>query len=128
MLNDLVTYDCTNNSWGRALNSNPPTPRYHHSAVVYKDSMFVFGGYTGNLNSNTNLCNKNDLNEYKISSGTWNTWITDCNGPVPRAAHGAVVYDHKMVIFAGYDGNSRLNDMWEIKLNTPYNTPKIWYF
>jgi hypothetical protein len=20
MLNDLVTYDCTNNSWGRALN------------------------------------------------------------------------------------------------------------
>lgn len=31
---------------------------------------------------------------------------------MPRAAHGAVVYDHKLWIFAGYDGNFRLNDMW----------------
>ena len=31
--------------------------------------MFVFGGYTGDLNSNSNLCNKNDLYEYKFSSG-----------------------------------------------------------
>ena len=32
--------------------------------------------------------------------------------PVPRSAHGAAVYDKKMWIFAGYDGNVRLNDMW----------------
>lgn len=24
-----------------------PSPRYHHSAVVYEGDMFVFGGYTG---------------------------------------------------------------------------------
>jgi hypothetical protein len=41
-------------------------------------------------------------------------------------AHGAVIYDNKMIIFAGYDGNCRLNDMWSISLNTPYNSPKIW--
>ncbi len=41
MLNDLITYDCNNNSWGRALNGGtPPTPRYHHTAVVYNSSMF----------------------------------------------------------------------------------------
>lgn len=36
--------------------------------------------------------------------------------PVPRSAHGAAVYDGKMWIFAGYDGNARLNDMWTISL------------
>ena len=43
MLNDLITYDCQNNSWSRALNSSSPTPRYHHTACVYNQSMFVFG-------------------------------------------------------------------------------------
>lgn len=36
--------------------------------------------------------------------------------PVPRSAHGAAVYDGKLWIFAGYDGNARLNDMWCISL------------
>lgn len=36
--------------------------------------------------------------------------------PVPRSAHGAAVYDGKLWIFAGYDGNARLNDMWTISL------------
>jgi hypothetical protein len=35
---------------------------------------------------------------------------------VPRSAHGAAVYDGKLWIFAGYDGNARLNDMWTISL------------
>jgi leucine-zipper-like transcriptional regulator 1 len=126
MLNDLVTYDLNNNSWGRALNNSPPTPRYHHTAVVYQNSMFLFGGYTGDLNSNSNLCNKNDLYEYRFSSGTWTYWNIDVTtAPAPRAAHGAVVYDNKMWIFAGYDGNRRLNDMWKIGLS-PANANKSW--
>ena len=43
---------------------------------------------------------------------------------MPRSAHAAVVYDHKLWIFAGYDGNARLNDMWNIQLNTPFNSVK----
>lgn len=35
---------------------------------------------------------------------------------MPRSAHGAAVYDDKLYIFAGYDGNARLNDMWTINL------------
>lgn len=38
--------------------------------------------------------------------------------PVPRSAHGAAVFDDKLWIFAGYDGNARLNDMWTISLKT----------
>ena len=37
--------------------------------------------------------------------------------PVARAAHGAAVYGWKLWIFAGYDGNARLNDMWTVSLS-----------
>lgn len=45
--------------------------------------------------------------------------------PSPRSAHGAVCYDHKMWIFAGY-GNARLNDMWCIPLNAQPGQNKCW--
>lgn len=117
--------------------------------MVYNNSMFVFGGYTGDLNSNSNLCNKNDLYEYKTATGSWVQWNTEkyefkkiffcfyiehffylSSAPAARAAHGAVIYDHKLWIFAGYDGNARLNDMWYIPLNQSLtsnnSTTKSW--
>ena len=45
--------------------------------------------------------------------------------PVARAAHGAAVYDNKLWIFAGYDGNARLNDMWTISL-VGSNETRVW--
>ncbi|XP_053375125.1 leucine-zipper-like transcriptional regulator 1 [Mercenaria mercenaria] len=117
MLNDLLRFDVKDKSWGRAFTMGlPPAPRYHHSAVVHEGSMFVFGGYTGDIHSNSNLTNKNDLYEYKFATGQWVQWKFEGRRPVARAAHGAAVYDNKLWIFAGYDGNARLNDMWTIPL------------
>ena len=40
--------------------------------------MGVFsGGYTGDIHSNSNLTNKNDLFEYKFATGLWNEWRFD---------------------------------------------------
>ncbi|XP_054251729.1 leucine-zipper-like transcriptional regulator 1 [Indicator indicator] len=117
MLNDLLRFDVKDCSWCRAFTTGtPPAPRYHHSAVVYGSSMFVFGGYTGDIYSNSNLKNKNDLFEYKFATGQWTEWKTEGRVPVARSAHGATVYSDKLWIFAGYDGNARLNDMWTIGL------------
>ncbi|XP_077273534.1 leucine zipper like transcription regulator 1 [Temnothorax americanus] len=117
MLNDLLRFDVKEKSWGRAFaTGTPPAPRYHHSAVVHGASMFVFGGYTGDIHSNSNLSNKNDLFEYRFLSAQWSEWKFIGVTPVPRSAHGAAVYDNKLWIFAGYDGNARLNDMWTISL------------
>lgn len=117
MLNDLLRFDVKEKSWGRAFaTGTPPAPRYHHSAVVHGSSMFVFGGYTGDIHSNSNLSNKNDLFEYRFQTAQWIEWRFIGVTPVPRSAHGAAVYDNKLWIFAGYDGNARLNDMWTISL------------
>ena len=45
--------------------------------------MFVFGGYTGDIHSNSNLTNKNDLYEYKFATGQWVEWKFE----------GKIVYD-----------------------------------
>jgi len=119
MLNDLLRFDVKEKSWGRAFSrpqDTPPAPRYHHSAVVHECSMYIFGGYTGDIHSNSNLRNQNDLWEYKFATGQWSQWMPSCRKPVPRSAHGAAVYDGKLWIFAGYDGNARLNDMWTVNL------------
>uniref|UniRef100_A0A8C4TKH6 Leucine zipper like post translational regulator 1 n=1 Tax=Erpetoichthys calabaricus TaxID=27687 RepID=A0A8C4TKH6_ERPCA len=117
MLNDLLRFDVKDCSWCRAFTTGtPPAPRYHHSAVVYGSSMFVFGGYTGDIYSNSNLKNKNDLFEYKFATGQWTEWKVEGRLPVARSAHGATVYSDKLWIFAGYDGNVRLSDMWTISL------------
>ncbi|XP_013914780.1 PREDICTED: leucine-zipper-like transcriptional regulator 1 isoform X1 [Thamnophis sirtalis] len=117
MLNDLLRFDVKDCSWCRAFTTGTaPAPRYHHSAVVSGSSMFVFGGYTGDIYSNSNLKNKNDLFEYKLATGQWTEWKIEGRLPVARSAHGATVYSDKLWIFAGYDGNARLNDMWTISL------------
>ncbi|KAG8131914.1 hypothetical protein E2320_009808 [Naja naja] len=111
MLNDLLRFDVKDCSWCRAFTTGtPPAPRYHHSAVVYGS------GYTGDIYSNSNLKNKNDLFEYKLATGQWTEWKIEGRLPVARSAHGATVYSDKLWIFAGYDGNARLNDMWTINL------------
>ena len=80
--------------------------------------MFVFGGYTGDIYSNSNLRNKNDLFEYKFTTSQWINWEDRITGDLPpaRSAHGAAVYNNRLWIFAGYDGHARLNDMWSIDL------------
>lgn len=56
MLNDLLRFDVKDKSWGRAFTmGSPPAPRYHHSAVVYERSMFLFGNTRNNNNNNRNI-------------------------------------------------------------------------
>ena len=43
MLNDFLVSQVTDSSWARVVyTGQPPAPCYHHSAVVYKNSMFIF--------------------------------------------------------------------------------------
>lgn len=51
-VNDFYEFDFTDMTWKHIISnisngSAPPSPRHSHSAVVYQDSMFLFGGYDG---------------------------------------------------------------------------------
>lgn len=46
-----------------------------HFIRLLRLTLYVSGGYTGDIHSNSNLTNKNDLHEYKLcGSGQWTEW------------------------------------------------------
>jgi len=82
------------------------TARYGHSAVVYQDKMYIFGGTDGGNMLAT-------LWEYDITN---DSWVGKGGGAPARVSHSAIVYQDKMYIFGGFDGSSNLNDLWEYNI------------
>lgn len=73
-------------------NGTVPSPRFDHSASVYAESMFVFGGKTDAGISNELY--RLDLHDY-----TWEKIIID--GLLPRAGHSSAVVNSLLVLIGG---------------------------
>ena len=113
-LNDFYAWSFTNETWSEIETiGNPPSARDSHVAVSYKNSLFIFGGSTGNARS--------DFYEYKILE---QKWIPVCSSggtpPCSRFCHIGVAYKKGFYVFGGYDGSQRLNDfkMFMFELET----------
>lgn len=80
-----------------------PSPRDSHILVNSGNSIFLFGGSTGNPRS--------DFYEFKIDESKW-VAVNHKGGkpPTSRFCHVGFVLKKKFYIFGGYDGDSRLND------------------
>lgn len=118
-LNDFYQFDFDANVWSLIEpqgNAPAPSPRDSHSAVVYGDSMYLFGGSTGAA--------RNDLYEFRFDTRQWREVRPSAQGvhsgtpivPCPRFCHTGVVYSSALFVFGGYDGQNRLNDFWQFKL------------
>jgi len=100
-VNDFYEYNIDYNSWQEILcnsdNEAPPTPRHSHSAVVYEESMFIFGGYDGHY--------KNDFHRFNFISNNWNL-VKESGGkiPTPRYRTFCCVVGDNMFLFGGHDG------------------------
>jgi hypothetical protein len=100
MSNDLLRFDSRDCSWSRCMTmkGQAPSPRYHHSCDVLAKSLFIFGGYSGNLVANSNLRNTNDLYECRPDKGMWRRVSALGYGtqqeeyPPPRSAHASCIY------------------------------------
>eukprot|EP01111_Echinosteliopsis_oligospora_P012598 TRINITY_DN4332_c0_g1_i1.p1 TRINITY_DN4332_c0_g1~~TRINITY_DN4332_c0_g1_i1.p1 ORF type:complete len:487 (-),score=123.19 TRINITY_DN4332_c0_g1_i1:76-1317(-) len=88
-----------------------PSPRSGHSAVVYDDKMFIFGGRDGNTF-------KNDVFVFDLEEGKWSEVATTGAKPLARYGHKAVAYDNKMLVFGGHASHTYLNDLLELDLDT----------
>ncbi len=70
-VNDFYEYNLDCHTWTEVLSSGlssigtgaAPTPRHSHSAVIYEDSMYVFGGYDGHY--------RNDFYRFNFVTSTW---------------------------------------------------------
>ena len=111
----LIVYSFKGPAWARIKTNGPsPSARNGHSACIYKNCMYVFGGRN---NDNKKL---NDLWKYEILTQEWTeismdnkdedpTWCV----PPERSGHSCDIYGQYMVIFGGfYEITKELNDLY----------------
>ncbi|OQS02125.1 hypothetical protein THRCLA_05483 [Thraustotheca clavata] len=118
-LDDLYQYEFTTNTWSimRTTGRSPPH-RYRHTAVIYGDSMFVFGG-VDKAHSRFN-----DLQRLDLLTNTWSEVQSSGYIPSSRTFHRAVVVSNRMYLLGGYDGTDRLHDLYSIHVG-PLSPPSL---
>ncbi|ETI47587.1 hypothetical protein L916_07974 [Phytophthora nicotianae] len=110
-LNDLYEYSFVTNEWRKMeTTGNSPPHRYRHTAVIFGDNMFVFGGV------DKTHSRFNDLQRLDLVTNTWSEVCTTGSIPSSRTFHRAVVVDSKMYLLGGYDGTDRLQDLYSIDI------------
>jgi N-acetylneuraminic acid mutarotase len=104
----LFYYDLNRKRWESIqLLGEYPSQRKDHSAVLYEGSMYIFGGYDGKTRYE-------DLYKCSIKSGTfkWRKIIGEGTLPLNRFGHTAVVHEHSMFIFGGWNGHDTMDDIY----------------
>ncbi|CAF1019741.1 unnamed protein product [Adineta steineri] len=110
--NDLFKFDFDTYQWTEIKpkdESTLPTKRLKHSACIYDNMMYIFGGWdsSGKLN---------DMYRYIFDRNEWE--IVPCsNSPRARSAHSVVVYKNSMYLFGGI-GDNKFNDMHRFSFKT----------
>ena len=88
-----------------------PRGRRGHTAIVFQDSMYIYGGYQ-DLRGSTS-----DLWAFHFPSKTWHLvsqgGAADCP---PRHHHSAVLHDSSMWIFGGMSDLQETSDCWKFDL------------
>merc|ERR1719378_871030 len=114
-MNDFHQFRMGSRTWASVRNSGQvPSPRYFHAAVVYSDSLSLFGGYSGQERLN-------DLYEFRFDCRTWFSLSTE-DPPRGRSSLVAQVFGNSLYVFGGYNGSIVLNDFYELRFE-PVSIP-----
>lgn len=92
----------------------PPSSRSLHSAALLNGSLYIFGGYSGTERVNSFFA-------YSMVEKRWCPVLPAANSappPSPRDRHVAVAFGNSIYIHGGFDGISRIGDLWEFNLST----------
>jgi len=118
--NDIMYLDTLKMEWHKPdLKGYKPVGRRSHSAFVYQDELFIFGGYNATINHHFN-----DLYRFCPSNNTWYPVLTAGRPPKRRRRQVCIVIKDKMYLFGGTSPTSykitqddmNLMDIQDIKL------------
>jgi N-acetylneuraminic acid mutarotase len=100
--NSIDKYDFEKKIWSELQTEGDiPKHRAGHTSVIYKNSLYVFGGIFTNFFPLGNYMNqKPELYQYDFNESIWD--IEDYNGNViDLFGHTAVVYQDEMILYGG---------------------------
>lgn len=111
--NDIYRYNVRQHTWilVEPTSGHVPSARSGSKAVVCRDSIFFFGGYTKKDGDYFN-----DLFEFDIPRAHWSR-IDISSRPSVRTDHSCVVYEANLLIFGGFDGRSRFQDLHQYSID-----------
>lgn len=111
--NTVYSLNLSSEKWKQAHTSKGPEGRSNHSAVIYKDHMYIFGGTSDEGEKLSDLW-KLDLRTY-----AWEELKPHGDIPSGRSGHSAVVYSDVMIVFGGMkDITKETNDMYSYNFET----------
>eukprot|EP00756_Hemistasia_phaeocysticola_P006388 Hpha_TRINITY_DN13804_c0_g1::TRINITY_DN13804_c0_g1_i1::g.69708::m.69708 len=112
-LADMFEFNFKDKSWNVVESrGDAPTSRSAHTSVIYGNKMLMFGGRDGE----GRCCE--DFYEYHLESKVWRK-LDQCHQPLlMRARHSAVVHNDSLIIFGGWSGKKKLNDLCMYNLDT----------
>jgi len=86
--------------------------RFGHSANIYENSMYVFGGVDQEQQSS------NQLWQLDLDKLEWTRCQTKGESPTERNGHGSVLYKKQLIIFGGFSFQKQelMNDLWLFNL------------
>jgi len=108
---DLYEYDILTREWREIPVAEGAPRRTEHTAIVYNNSMVVFGGYSGNGYENSVMV-------FDFGTQAWQQLATQGESPSARSAHTAVAVGKSMYVFGGWNGNHCMNDLHELNFET----------
>jgi len=108
--NSLFQFDLSNMDNNKVVpfGSGPFQGRSTHSAVIWKNKMYIFGGWNGRYQKWFN-----DMYAFNFDIEKWELIIPNGIIPEKRCYHLCTIYNEEMYIFGGYSGKSYLNDLWK---------------
>lgn len=116
--NDVYVLDTTNFRWSkpRILGDKVPSKRRAHTACLYKNGIYVFGGGDGVRALNDvwrlDVTDVNKMSWKLISSAERVAPGTKDSRPKARGYHTANMVGSKLIIFGGSDGGECFDDVW----------------
>jgi hypothetical protein len=80
--------------------------------------LFVIGGHDGAKYSNEVL-------QLNLVTMTWERRRVQGRPPVGRGYHACVLYDSRIFMYGGYDGQSVFDEVWILELSSSAYLPQI---
>jgi len=113
--NDMHVFDPKTKRWAEVIqNGDQPQRRWHYSAAVHGDKMYMFGG-------TFDQTHHMDLHVFKFKTHTWSK-VEGQNAPTrPRRRHRQVVWRDRLYIIGGKEDSETASTMLVYDLKT-----KIW--
>jgi len=107
---DLWRFNFVTKKWDEIVEPKLPK-KTEHSAVMYGDKMWLFGGFSGSAFTNDVTC-------YDLKAGTVCNITATGDIPAPRSAHVAIASEGKMWVFGGWNGAAQNNDLYSFDFET----------